>query len=170
MKRQNSKAKEILLGIATGIGLWVFGHLLSGRLAFVENIELYPTGPLVFAFPLVFIAACVFVAKYSAKNDKDIYFKSALTCYILPMGCLILSDIVQFIMELRIPVVSVAADYMQLLFVIPSVPAVSIFCQMYLCLGFEYSNTWPFLITASLILIIVGLTVSIKIYNNEEAD
>lgn len=48
MYKRNTKAKEILLGVVTGIGLWIFGHLLSGRLSFVEDLELYPTGPLVF--------------------------------------------------------------------------------------------------------------------------
>ena len=167
MNGQNSKAKEILLGIATGIGLWIFGHLLSGRLSFVEDIELYPTGPLVFLFPFVFIAACILVAKYSAKNGRDIYFKSSLICCVLPMVCLIISFIVEFIMRLRIPVISITADFMQLIFVIPSVPAVSIFYQMFLCLGFEFSNAWPFLITVSIILIIAGFIISIKIYKNK---
>ena len=58
------KSTQIIQGVFTGIGLWIFGHLLSGRLSFVEDIELYPTGPLIFAFPIVFAIACIY-----CKND-----------------------------------------------------------------------------------------------------
>ncbi len=33
MNTQSRKSTQIFQGILTGIGLWIFGHLLSGRLS-----------------------------------------------------------------------------------------------------------------------------------------
>ena len=54
MNTQSKKSAQIFQGILTGLGVWIVGHLMSGRLSFVEDLELYPTGLLVFAFPFVF--------------------------------------------------------------------------------------------------------------------
>lgn len=168
MYNRNTKAKEILLGVVTGIGLWIFGHLLSGRLSFVEDLELYPTGPLVFAFPFVFAAASILVAKYSTKKAKDAYFKSSLICFFIPVACGIISMIFEFITELRMPVISTIADYMVLVFIFPCVPATSIFLQMLKCADIETVGIPLFILLAvNIIPMITGLIIAIKIHRSE---
>ena len=66
MKTRNKKSTQIIFGILTAVALWISAILLSGQLPLGENIELYHTGPLVILFPFVFLAFCIFIAKYSA--------------------------------------------------------------------------------------------------------
>ena len=112
MNTQSKKSTQIFQGILTGIGIWIVGHLMSGRLSFVEDIELYPTGKLVFAFPFVFAAACILIAKYSAKTGKATYYKTSLICFFLPIVSMLVSQLLSFISELRIPVISAIAEFL----------------------------------------------------------
>ena len=107
---KTKKSTQIFLGFLSSVGLWAFGHLLSGRLSFVEDIVFFNAGPLVLIFPFVFIAACILVAKYSAKAGKDIYYKSAIIFFAMPAVCWIMSQLFSFIFELNIPIVSSIAD------------------------------------------------------------
>ena len=168
MSTENKKSAQIFWGILTGIGLWFFGHLMSGRLAFVEDIELYPTGPLVIAFPFIFAAACISVSKYSVKTNKDIYYKTSMICFSLPAFCWIISYLLSLIMELRIPVISFIADILQLIFIFPCIAAMSIFYQLLTVIGNGTDGIKLFLIcTAYCIPMIAGLLISLKIYKDK---
>ena len=101
MNTQIKKSTQIFQGILTGIGLWIFGHLLSGRLTFVEDMELFPTGPLVVLFPFVFIAACILVAKYSVKTGNGVYYKASIISFLVPVLCWIIFLLFNFITEVK---------------------------------------------------------------------
>lgn len=162
MNTQIKKSIQIFQGILTGIGLWIFGHLMSGRLSFVEDIELYPTGPLVIAFPFIFAAACILVAKYSAKAKKDVYYKTSMICFSLPAVCWIISMLLSFIMELKLPVISFIADVIQLVFILPCVAMVSIYSQLLTVIDTGTDGIKLILIIPMLI----GMLISIKIYKD----
>lgn len=162
MNTQIKKSIQIFQGILTGIGLWIFGHLMSGRLSFVEDIELYPTGPLVIAFPFIFAAACILVAKYSAKTKKDVYYKTSMICFSLPALCWIISMLLSFIMELKLPVISFIADVIQLVFILPCVAMVSIYSQLLTVIDTGTDGIKLILIIPMLI----GMLISIKIYKD----
>lgn len=167
MNTQSKKSTQIFQGILTGIGLWVFGHLLSGRLAFVENIELYPTGPLVIAFPFIFAAACILVTKYSVRADKGAYYKTSMICFSLPALCWIISLLLSFIMELKVPVISFIADVMQLIFIFPCVAMLSIYYQLLTVLGTGTDGIKLVLISvAYFIPMLGGMLISLKIYKD----
>jgi len=78
MKTKNKITTQIIFGILTAFALWISAILLSGQIPLGENIELYHTGPLVIIFPFVFLAFCIFVAKYSANNKMPAYFKTSI--------------------------------------------------------------------------------------------
>ena len=137
MNTANKKSTQIFLGILSGIGLWAFGHLLSGRLSFVEDIVLFPAGPLVLIFPFLFIAACILVAKHSAKTGKDIYYKTSIICFATPAICWIMSQLFSFIFELNIPVISSIADILVLVFMLPSIGMFSMYVQISNVIGLE---------------------------------
>ncbi len=168
MNAQYKKSTQIFQGILTGIGLWIFGHLLSGRLAFVEDIELYPTGPLIFVFPFVLAASCILIAKYSVKTGKDTYFKTSIICLSLPVFCLVIAMLLGFVMELTIPGISGAADIMQLIFILPCVSILSIYSQLLDVIGSGTDGIKLILISiAYFIPFIVGTVISIKIYRDD---
>lgn len=161
------KSTQIFHGILTGIGLWIFGHLLSGKLSFVEDIELYETGFLVFLFPYVFALSCILVTKYSVKSEKPIYFKTSLICFLLPVFCAAILFLLGFIMELEIPVISFIADITQIIFILPVVPALSVFSRMLELFGTGTDGIkLVFLIALNLLPIVISLIFSIKIYCN----
>lgn len=167
MNSQNKKTTQVFQGILTGIGLWIFGHLLSGRLAFVEDIELYPTGPLVFVFPFVFAVACILVAKYSVRVNKDTYYKTSIICFSLPAFCWIISLILSFIMELKVPVISFVADVFQLIFILPCVAMLSIYSQLLAVIETGTDGIKLILISvAYFIPMLVGILISVKIYKD----
>ncbi len=168
MDIQSKKTAQIFRGILTGIGLWIFGHVLSGRLSFVEDIELYPAGPLVFAFPLVFAVVCISVAKHSAKFNKFAYYKTSMICFLLPVFCWAFTLLLGFIMELEIPGISFIADVMQLIFVLPCVAMLSIYYQLLTVIGTETDGIKPVLISAAYFLpMLAGVLISIKIYKGK---
>lgn len=167
MSTKSKKSTQIFQGILTSIGLWIFGHLLSGRLAFVEDIELYPTGHLVIAFPFVFAAACILVAKYSVKAGKDTYYKTSMVCFSLPAFCWIISMILSFIMELKLPIISFIADVIQLIFILPCVAMLSIYSQLVTAIGTDTDGIKLVLISAAYFIpMLAGMLISIKIYKD----
>lgn len=168
MSKENKKSTQIFQGILTGIGLWVFGHLMSGRLSFVEDIELYPTGPLVIAFPFVFAAVCISVAKYSVKTHKYIYYKTSVICFSLPAFCWIISFLLSFIMQFKIPVISFIADIFQIIFILPCVAIVSINNQLLKIIGTGTDGIkLVLIIVAYFIPMIAGILISLKIYKSK---
>ena len=168
MNTQTKKSTQIFQGIFTGIGMWIFGHLLSGRLAFVENIELYPTGPLVILFPFVFAGVCILIAKHSVGVGKDTYFITSMICFWVPVLCLIISMLLGFAMEINVPVISHIFDILQLIFIFPSVATLSIYYQFLYSIGTDADGIVLILISvAYLVPMIVGTIVSIKIYKDE---
>jgi len=167
MMAQSKKSLQVFQGILTGIGLWFFGHLLSGRLSFVEDIELYPTGPLIFVFPFLFAAACILAAKYSIRTYKDTYYKASMICFLIPAFCWLISFLLRFIMELKVPVISIAADYIQLIFIIPSVSIQSIYLQLLTVIGTGTDGIKLVLISvAYFIPVLAGILISLKIYKD----
>ena len=168
MNTQRKKSTQIFLGILSGIGIWIIGHLMSGRLAFVENLELYPTGPLVFGFPLIFAAACVLIAKYAVKVNEGAYFKTSIICFSLPAFCWVVSNILSYIIELKLPVVSFVADILVLIFVFPCIAMLSIYYQFLDVIGNDFDGIKLVLISAVYILpMIIGILVSLKIYKDK---
>ena len=70
MNTKTNKAAQIFLGILSGIGIWIIGILMSGKLALGELVDLYPAGKIVFAFPVIVTVLCIIIAKHSAKAHK----------------------------------------------------------------------------------------------------
>lgn len=168
MNTQTKKSTQIFQGIFTGIGMWIFGHLLSGRLAFVEDIQLYPTGPLVILFPFVFAGGCILIAKHSVSTGKDTYFITSMICFWGPVFCLIISMFLGFVMELNVPVISRIFDILQMIFIFPCVATLSIFYQFLDSIGTDADGIVLILISvAYLVPMFVGTIVSIKIYKDE---
>ncbi len=165
MKTQSKKSIQIFQGILTGIGLWILGHLLSGRLAFVEDIELYPTGPLIFVFPFLFAAACILLSKYAVRTAKGTYYKASIICFLLPAFCWLISFLLGYIMELKVPVISIAADCMQLIFIFPCVALLSIYSQLLTVIGTSTDDIRLVLISvAYFIPMLIGILISLRIY------
>lgn len=168
MNTQTKKSTQIIQGVLTGIGLWIFGHLLSGRLSFVEDIELYPTGLLIFAFPIVFAIACILIVNHSVKYGKNVYYKTSIICLSLPAICWIISYLLSFIMEKKIPVISIIADCMQLLFVLPCVAMFSIYSQLLTVIGTGTDGIKLILISVAYFLpMLAGIFISLKIYKDK---
>lgn len=152
-------------GLLTGIGLWIFGHLLSGRLSFVEDIELYPTGPLIFAFPIVFAIVCILIAKQSVKNNRNVYYKTSIICFSLPAFCWVIAWLLGIIMEIKIPVISFIADVLQIIFSLPCVAMLSIYNQLLTVIGTGTDGIKLILISASYFLpMLAGILLSLRIY------
>lgn len=167
MNTKSKKSAQIFLGILTGIVVWIIGHLMSGRLSFVEDMELYPTGPLVLIFPFVFAAACMLVAKYSAKSGKDVYYKTSMICFSLPPVCLEMAQLFAYIMELKVPIISRIADVVALIFTLPTIAMFSIFYQLLDFIGTGTDGIKLVLIIASYFLpMLAGVLISIKIYKD----
>lgn len=167
MNTQIKKLTQIFQGILTAIGLWVFGHLLSGRLAFVEDIELYPTGPLVILFPFVFIAACILVAKYSVRTGKDVYYKASIISFAFPVFCWIIYLLLNFITEVKVPVLSSVAEIGIVIFMFLIVPVFSIFYQFLSVIG-SYPEAIEMILPSIVFFspMFIGMLISIKIYKD----
>ena len=111
MKTKNKKTTQIIFGILTAFALWISAILLSGQLPLGENIELYHTGPLVIIFPFVFLAFCIFIAKYSANKKLPAYFKTSIVCFIIPFIAWILSLLLNSVAQETTPVFSYIANF-----------------------------------------------------------
>ncbi len=159
MNTEKKKSKGIALGILSAIGLWIAGHLLSGKLSFIEDIELYPTGYLVLAFPFVAAAALILAAKYFSKVGKS-YYPAFVIAFVTPVACLALSFLL-ILFEQSNPVVGVISFVLALLMA----PLFSIISQYDALLGYYVDGIKLILLYAAYFVpILVGLAVSIKIY------
>ena len=164
---KTKKSTQIFLAFLSSVGLWVFGHLLSGRLSFVKDIVIFPAGPLVLIFPFVFIVACILVAKHSAKTGKDIYYKSSIVFFAMPAVCWIMSQLFSFIFELNIPIISSIADILVVVFMLPSIGMFSIYVQTSNVLGINtYGMQSVLLSVIFFIPIVTGILYSIKVYKD----
>ena len=164
---KTKKSTQIFLAFLSSVGLWAFGHLLSGRLSFVEDIVFFSAGPLVLIFPFVFIAACTLVAKHSAKTGKDIYYKSSIVFFAMPAVCWIMSQLFSFIFELNIPVLSSIADILVVVFTLPSIGMFSMYVQASNVLGIDtYGMQSVLLSVIFFIPMLIGILYSIKVYKD----
>lgn len=146
--------KQIIAGFATSLGFWLFGQLLSGRLSFVEDIELYPAGYLVLFAPLAFSAVCILTAKYAVKNNKLPYFIATLVGLLIPIASTVIYDFLTH--WAHIPAVST----LMFGFVLPSIPVFSILYQIQI-LPLLVSR-WLFA-TLVVLPVVIGIGVAIKI-------
>lgn len=168
MKTKNKKSTQIIFGILTAVALWISAILLSGQLPLGENIELYQTGPLVIVFPFVFLAFCIFIAKYSANKKLPAYFKTSIVCFIIPFIGWILSLLLNFIAQETTPVIQYIANYISLIF---TVPLVSVYLQLISLLPISTDGTILVLISiAYFIPMVVGILISLTIYKKVGAN
>ena len=168
MKTRNKKSTQIIFGILTAVALWISAILLSGQLPLGENIELYRTGPLVIIFPFVFLAFCIFIAKYSANKKLPAYFKTSIVCFIIPFIAWILSLLLNSIAQETTPVFSYIANYISLIF---TVPLVSVYLQLISLIPTSTDGLILILISiAYFIPMVVGILISLTIYKKVGAN
>ena len=161
MNTKINKVTQIFLGILSGIGIWVIGLLMSGKLAYGELIELYPTGKIVLAFPIILIAICIIIAKYSAKHDKKAYYISSMVSLIYPLFSILVSSMLYNITALDIPVISRLSEVSVIFFIVPYIPLFSVFYQI-----MDITNQYLIAMSLCGIMALAGMLVSIKVYKN----
>ena len=168
MNKISNKIAQVFHGILTGIIIWIIGHLLSGRLSFVEDIELYPTGPLVFIFPFIVAVIFILISTYAAKKQKIIYYITSMICFIMPAVCCLAATALEFILELRIPVVSIVSDVLIMFLILPCTAMLSIMYQVADMTGVDaYGIYFIFVAMLYFLPVIVGMLISIKLYINK---
>ena len=163
MNTQSKKSTQVFLGILSGIGIWLVGFLMSGRLSYVEHMELYPTGKLILAFPLVFSAACILIAKYSANKRKSIYYIASMISFFFPVICILINSLIIFVAGTGIPVISSIAEFFVVIFMIPAIPMFSIYFQI-----IDSTNTNDFAVIACVLFALVGMVISVTVYKKEK--
>lgn len=161
MNTKMNKAAQIFLGILSGIGIWIIGILMSGKLALGEVVNLYPARKIVFAFPVIVTVLCIVIAKYSAKAHKKAYYISSMISLIYPLFSMLISSIFGNITALEIPVISRLSEISVMFFMIPYIPLYSIYYQI-------TDITNHYLITPAVcgIISLAGMLISIKVYKN----
>ena len=163
MNTESKKSTQIFLGILSGIGIWLVGFLMSGRLAFVEDMELYPTGKLILGFPFVLAFLCIMIAKYSARAGKRVYYITAMISLLFPLLSMLISSVLGSISGWDIPVISDVAEFLVMFFMIPYVPAFSIFYQI-----IEATSTDAVAVTACVACALIGMVISVAVYKKEK--
>lgn len=161
MNIRTNKATQIFLGILSGIGIWLIGFIMSGKLALGEVVDLYPTGKIVFAFPIVVTILCIIIAKYSAKTDKSLYYASSMVSLIYPLFAMLIGFILTNLSALEIPVISGISERSVILFMIPYIPLYSIFYQIT-----DITDQYLMAMSICVAIPLVGMLVSIKVYKN----
>ena len=161
MNTESKKSTQIFLGILSGIGIWLIGFLMSGRLAFVEDMELYPTGKLILGFPFVLAFLCIMIAKYSARAGKRAYYITAMISLLFPLLSMLISSVLGGISGWDIPVISDVAEFLVMFFMLPYVPAFSICYQI-----IDATNSHGLAIALCSVVALIGILVSIKIYRD----
>ena len=137
MQKEKSKFLDILFGTLTAVGVYVAGILMSGRLVFAVEIELYETGYAVLAFPFLFAIICILVGMYSVRKNRTVYFKASMISLVLPaigsilIACLAL--LMNCLDNLGLP--SDIFGYLEIVFCIFFVPLSSIFSKIYYALN-----------------------------------
>lgn len=163
MNTQGKKSTQIFLGVLSGIGVWILGLLMSGRLAFVEDMELYPTGKLILAFPIVFAVICVIIAKYSARTGKSVYYISSMVSLLFPLLSVLISTTLGEISDRGIPVISDAAEFLIMFFMLPYVPMFSISYQV-----IDVIDGSMFAMMVCIAVALAGVPASIKVYKDNK--
>ena len=161
MNIRTNKATQIFLGIISGIGIWLIGFLMSGKLALGEVIDLYPTGKIVFAFPIVIAVLCIIIAKYSAKAGAKLYYISSIASFIYPLFSMLIGFILTNLSALEIPVISRLSEISAIFFMIPYIPLFSIFYQIT-----DITDQYLMAMSICGVIPLVGMLVSIKVYKN----
>ena len=161
MNAKMNKAAQIFLGILSGIGIWIIGLLMSGKLALGELVDLYPAGKIVFAFPVIVTVLCIIIAKYSAKAHKKAYYISSTISLIYPLFSMLISSIFCNITALEIPFISRLTEISAIFFMIPYIPLYSIFYQIT-----DITDQYLMAMSICVAIPLVGMLVSIKVYKN----
>lgn len=166
MNTQFKKSIQIFFGILSGIGIWLIGFLMSGRLAYVENMVFYDAGALVVAFPFIFAFACILIAKYSVKTGNKTYYISSIISLLFPIISILTDTLAIFLAAAEIPLLSVVAEFLVFPCIIPAIPAFSIFYQLAYLLQGEINGILIPATVAFTLPAILGFGVSIKIYRD----
>ena len=161
MNIRTNKATQIFLGIMSGIGIWLIGFLMSGKLALGEVIDLYPTGKIVFAFPIVVAILCIIIAKYSAKAGAKLYYISSIASFIYPLFSMLIGFILTNLSALEIPVISRLSEISVMFFMIPYIPLLSIFYNIT-----DITDHFMIAIILCGIISLAGMLISIKVYKD----
>ena len=161
MNIRTNKATQIFLGIMSGIGIWLIGFLMSGKLALGEVVDLYPTGKIVFAFPIVVTILCIIIAKYSAKTDKSLYYASSMVSLVYPLFAMLIGFILTNLSALEIPVISGLSERSVIFFMIPYIPLYSIFYQIT-----DITDQYLMAMSICVAIPLVGMLISIKVYKD----
>ena len=161
MNIRTNKATQIFLGIMSGIGIWLIGFLMSGKLALGEVIDLYPTGKIVFAFPIVVAVLCIIIAKFSAKTDKSLYYASSMVSLVYPLFAMLIGFILTNLSALEIPVISGLSERSVIFFMIPYIPLYSIFYQIT-----DITDQYLMAMSICVAIPLVGMLISIKVYKD----
>lgn len=155
---------QIICGLLLSFGVWLSGILLSGRILFVEEMELYQAGPLVLLFLPVYVFACVFASKYALKNQSKAFYASAIAGLVFPavtaVACILLDPLYGDTVLFQIVSAIIFG------FSIFSIPINSVFVQL-ISLGSE-PYTEKVLVVLGAAVMLSGLIASVVIYKREQ--
>ena len=81
-----NKIKQIISGIFSSTVIWISAILLSGKMVSGDVLDLgYSDLGLGKIFFLLFLGYNIFIALYSMKNNKKLFFNSAFIAEIIPL-------------------------------------------------------------------------------------
>ena len=93
-----NKIKQILGGIFSSAIIWISAILLSGKIVSGDVLDLgYSDLGLGKIFLLLFLGYNIFIALYSMKHNKKLFFNSAFIAEIIPLLTFILALLCNFI-------------------------------------------------------------------------
>ena len=130
MKTKSRNFLQVIQGIFSSIAVFLCGYVLSGRISILADVEFYPSGKLVFAFPFVFALLCILIAKYSVKAKKKAYFKASFICLSVPVFFFLFSLLLACFLELTATPSDthvgnqLIPEGIQLLFLLPAAPLI----------------------------------------------
>lgn len=160
MNTQLKKSTQIFLGILSGLGIWTVGILMSGGITlFLNDYELYSTGKLILAFPFLFVAACIIIAKYSARTENKAYYITSMISFLFPFISFLLHATNIFAAGLSIPVISNIAEIFVILFLYLSSPAFSVAAQI-----FNATSIDAIAVILCVAFALIGMVVSVFVY------
>lgn len=174
MKTKSKTFLQILQGFFSSIAVFLSGYILSGRISIIENIEFYPAGKLVFAFPFVFALLCILIAKYSVKTSKKTYFKASFICLSVPVFVFLFSLLLAGFIELTSTPSDthvgnqIIPEGIQLLLLLPGAPLIETYYHLFLFAGNNPETIKIILMNALFFIpIILGLLASVIIYRRD---
>ena len=93
-----NKIKQIIAGIFSSTVIWISAILLSGKMVSGDVLDLgYSDLGLGKIFLLLFLGYNIFIALYSMKHNKKLFFNSAFIAEIIPLLTFILALLCNFI-------------------------------------------------------------------------